>query len=224
MGLPLIKVNTDELQSFIYFWLVAGILVLWRDDDIAHLNTNNWSYLMPVTWGYHPSCAVVFFFCWADPFVILFHLTCTHMHAEPLLMPWLRLLVLHSMIEVGVWILSSCKSACQLAFSALFPISIKHLHHLLGAHSITPHFPLEPYVSDRWFVVGINHFLSHAKGHMTLCSFVLFWFFFFGGGRLNGGRIICHKDIQQLCTIKFMSFFFLPWPILLYEEYIVLPH
>lgn len=60
---------------------------------------------------------------WACFIKLLFH---THMHTQPLLMSWLCLLAVHSMIEMGVWVLSGRKSACQLAFSALFPISIKH--------------------------------------------------------------------------------------------------
>lgn len=81
---------------------------------------------------------------------------------------WLCLLVVHSVIEMGVRVLPGRKSACQLAFSALFPISIKHLHHLLWAHSATPRFPLEPCTSDRWRVLGSNHFSNPADARLTL--------------------------------------------------------
>lgn len=113
----------------------------------------------------------------------------THMHTQPLLMSWLCLLVVHSMIEMGVWVLSGRKSACQLAFSALFPISIKHSHHLLWAHSTTPRFSPEPCSTDRWCVLGRNHFSSHIDGCLTLCSQCSFpfWEFWMGFGRLNGG-------------------------------------
>ena len=97
--------------------------------------------------------------------------THTHTHAHtPLLMSWLCLLVVHSMIEMGVWVLSGRKSACQLAFSALFPISIKHLHHLLWAHSTTPCFSPEPCTTDRWCALGTNHFSSCTEDRVTPCS------------------------------------------------------
>lgn len=83
---------------------------------------------------------------------------------------WLCLLAVHSVIEMGVRVHPGRKSACQLAFSALFPISIKHLHHLLWAHSTTPGFPLEPCTSDRWRVLGTNHFSNPANARLTLSS------------------------------------------------------
>lgn len=94
---------------------------------------------------------------------------------------WLCLLAVHSVIEMGVWVLLGRKSACQLAFSALFPISIKHLHHLLWAHSSTPCFPLEPCTSDRWRVLGTSRFSSRPGGRLTLSSFQFLelWLFFF---------------------------------------------
>lgn len=80
---------------------------------------------------------------------------------------WLCLLAVHSVIEMGVRVHPGRKSACQLAFSALFPISIKHLHHLLWAHSTTPGSPPEPCTSDRWRVLGTNHFSSPANARLT---------------------------------------------------------
>lgn len=80
--------------------------------------------------------------------------TCTHRH----LMSWLCLLVVHLVIEMGVWVLLGCKSACQLAFSTLFPISIKHPHHLLWDHSTSTFFSPEPCSADRWCALSANHF------------------------------------------------------------------
>lgn len=96
--------------------------------------------------------------------------TLTHMYTQPLLMSWLCLLVVHSMIEMGVWVLSGCKSACQLAFSALFPISIKHPHHLLWAHSTASCFPPVSCCTDRWPVINTNHFSSHIE----VCLLLMF--------------------------------------------------
>lgn len=104
---------------------------------------------------------------WNDPDIIhqpaFYTHTLTHMYTQPLLMSWLCLLVVHSMIEMGVWVLSGCKSACQLAFSVLFPISIKHPHHLLWAHSTAPCFPPVSCCTDRWPVINTNHFSSHIE-------------------------------------------------------------
>ena len=140
-----------------------------------------WSFMVSnLTW---PCCFLCFLLNrassittkWNDPAVIhqaAFHTpTHTHTHTNtPLLMSWLCLLAVHSMIEMGVWVLSGRKSACQLAFSALFPISIKHLHHLLWAHSTTPCFSPEPCTTDRWCALGTNHFSSRTEDRVTPCS------------------------------------------------------
>lgn len=131
-------------------------------------------------WPEHGWCfgglLFVCFFCWTEILSLvqnemiqtlfinlLFTHTLTHMYTQPLLMSWLCLLVVHSMIEMGVWVLSGCKSACQLAFSVLFPISIKHPHHLLWAHSTAPCFPPVSCCTDRWPVINTNHFSSHIE-------------------------------------------------------------
>lgn len=121
-------------------------------------------------------CYLFVFFCWTEILSLvqnemiqtlfinlLFTHTLTHMYTQPILMSWLCLLVVHSMIEMGVWVLSGCKSACQLAFSVLFPISIKHPHHLLWAHSTAPCFPPVSCCTDRWPVINTNHFSSHIE-------------------------------------------------------------
>lgn len=184
----------DEFRSFICLWIAAVIFVSWRDNAIDHINNKfcetylyfNERFLIKSA----PSNAIIFsakhgiFFLyihkmkWSGPYSS----SCfshSHTHMQTLLMSWLCLLVVHSVIEMGVWVLSGRKSACQLAFSALFPISIKHLHHLLWAHSATPHFSPEPCTPDRWYVLGSDHFSSCARGHVTLCFQCLFPFFFF---------------------------------------------
>lgn len=202
------KVSAEELWSFIYFWMVAVIFVLSWDNDVDHVNTTGcktnfylggntlvqslWYQIWPEYCCYFFPAEQRFFHYhkmkWSgrDSSSCFSH---THMHTQPLLMSWLCLLVVHSMIEMGVWVLSGRKSACQLAFSALFPISIKHSHHLLWAHSTTPRFSPEPCSTDRWCVLGTNHFSNHTDGCLTLCSqcSFTFWEFWMGFGRLNGG-------------------------------------
>lgn len=110
-------------------------------------------------------------------------------------MCWLCLLVVHSLIEMGVWVLSDCKSACQLAFSALFPISIKHPHHLLWAHSSPLCFSPQPCSADRWCVPSTNHFSSHIEGCLTPCSWAHFHF-----GRLEWVLVDWMVEWELQCT------------------------
>lgn len=181
MGLALMKVSTDELWSFIYFWMLTAIFVLPWDNNVDHVNTGKANLYL----GGNSNLTNYIFLLNSDSFITtkwndlsVIHLTVFHAHTYtwPLLMCWLCLLVVHSLIEMGVWVLSDCKSACQLAFSAFFPISIKHPHHLLWAHSFPLCFSPEPCSTDRWCVPSTNHFSSHIEGCLTLCFWAHFHF------------------------------------------------
>lgn len=133
--------------------------------------------------------------------------THAHTHMQPLLMSWLCLLAVHSMIEMGVWVLSGRKSACQLAFSALFPISIKHPHHLLWAHSTTPCFSPESCTTDRWCALGTNHFSSHIEacrppGSRSSFPWGEVWM---GFGRLNWRIALWALTLGYECSVPYFD-------------------